>query len=73
MDSDSEGEDMEQNKFNKYIKAASDMLIEFEKMYYGENYRKGASKYRFNGQSTNIFKDKPKKKIEHVQACLRPK
>lgn len=29
MDSDSEGEDMEKEKFKKYIKAASDMLIEF--------------------------------------------
>jgi hypothetical protein len=64
MDSDSEKEDMEQKKFSKYIKAASDMLIEFEKMYYGENYRKGASKYRFTGNSNNILlKDKEKKKI----------
>jgi hypothetical protein len=40
------------------------MLIEFEQMYYGENYRKGFSKYKINIQSKSnhkILKDKKKK------------
>lgn len=73
MDSDSEGEDMEDDKFKKYIKAASDMLIEFEKVYYGDHYRKGNSKYQLNNsKSYKILQKEKKKKVEHVQACLRP-
>ena len=49
------------------------MLVEFEQMYYGENYRKGFSKCRFNPNSRSnklLMKDK-KSKIEPTQACLR--
>lgn len=41
------------------------MLVEFEEMYYGENYRKGFSKYRSNLHSKSniklLLKDKKKK------------
>lgn len=45
-------------------------------MYYGENYRKGFSKYRSNLHSKSniklLLKDKKKKNEPAVQACLRP-
>jgi hypothetical protein len=43
-------------------------------MYYGENYRKGFSKYRANNQhkSNKLLIKEKKKKNEAVQACLRP-
>lgn len=41
---------MNPDKFKKYVKAASEMLVEFEMMYYGDNYRKGISKYK-NGNT----------------------
>ena len=67
---------MEKAKFKKYIKAASEMLVEFEEMYYGENYRKGFSKYRSNLHSKSniklLLKDKKKRNEPAVQACLRP-
>lgn len=53
MDSDSEAEDMQHEKFKKYIKAASEMLVEFEKVYYGDHYRKGNSKYQVNNSKSN--------------------
>ena len=65
MDSDSSGEDMNKEKFKKYIKAASEMLVEFEKVYYGENYRRGNSKYRQGPQTKStkllLSREKPKK------------
>lgn len=59
------------------------MLVEFEEIYYGENYRKGMSKYRANNQHKSnklLVKDKKgmegirdkRRKNEAVQACLRP-
>jgi len=50
-------------------------------VYYGDQYRKGLSKYRFdpknNTRSTKLLlqRDKSKKEepIIHLQACLRPK
>ena len=46
MDSDQQCEDMEIDKFQKYIKNASDMLVEFEMIYYGDAFKKGMSKYK---------------------------
>ena len=75
MDSESEGEDMQKDKFKKYIKAASEMLVEFEKVYYGDLYRKDHSKYKLgqvNSKSNKLLFQKDKrKKIETIQACLR--
>jgi hypothetical protein len=75
MDSESEGEDMQKDKFKKYIKAASEMLVEFEKIYYGDLYRKDHSKYKLgqvNSKSNKLLFQKDKrKKIETIQACLR--
>jgi hypothetical protein len=49
------------------------MLIEFEKVYYGDHYRKGNSKYQAsNCKSIKLLQRENKKKVEHVQACLRP-
>ena len=36
------------------------MLIEFEKVYYGDNYRKGPSKYNAINKSTKFVKNKKK-------------
>jgi hypothetical protein len=49
------------------------MLIEFERLYYGDNFRKGMSKYKGGKQSSNklLLQKEKKKKIEPVQACLR--
>ncbi len=40
MDSDSEGEDMDKNKFEKYMNGAKKMMIQFEKVYFGDEYEK---------------------------------
>lgn len=75
MDSESSGEDMEKGKFKKYIKAASDMLVEFEMIYYGDRFKKADSKYQMlNNRSQKLLLKDKKKKIEPVQpiqACLR--
>jgi len=47
------------------------MLIEFEKVYYGDNYKKGFSKYNIQNKSTKVVKNK--KKGESIQACLKYK
>lgn len=51
------------------------MLVEFEKIYYGDLYRKGNSKYKM-GQSNSksnklLFQKEKRKKIEPIQACMR--
>jgi len=67
---------MQKDKFKKYIKAASEMLVEFEKIYYGDLYRKGNSKYKLaqvNSKSNKLlFQRDRRKKADPVQACLRP-
>jgi hypothetical protein len=49
------------------------MLVEFEKVYYGDSYKKSGSKYKMNSNSRSnklLMKEK-KRKIEPIQACLR--
>ena len=52
------------------------MLIEFEKVYYGDSYRRGNSKYKPSQQTRStkllLTKERPKKE-EIIQACLRPR
>ena len=52
------------------------MLVEFEKIYYGDLYRKANSKYKLgqvNSKSKKLlFPRDKRKKAEPVQACLRP-
>jgi len=51
------------------------MLVEFEKIYYGDLYRKDNSKYKLgqvNSKSNKLlFQKEKKKKIDPIQACLR--
>lgn len=48
------------------------MLVEFEMAYYGNNFRKGLSKYQVgNSRSHMLLQKQKKKKVESVQACLR--
>ena len=53
---DSEKEDMNSKKFKKYINIASQMFIEFEKAYYGDQYE--------TKKSYGLPKPFPKKKKE---------
>lgn len=49
---------MSKEKFKKYIKEASQMLVEFEMAYYGNNYRKGLSKYQASNSRSNMLLQK---------------
>ena len=75
MDSDSAGEDMEDGKFKKYVKNATNMLVEFEMYYYGDSFKKGLSKYKDGSKSSNklLFQKVKKKKEDRIQLqpCLR--
>ena len=62
---------MEPTHFKQYIKAASEMLIEFEKVYYGDGFGKGLSKYNVLQKSIKVIKYK--KKEATIQACLKYK
>ena len=56
------------------MKNVSDILVEFQRIYYGDNYKKGMSKYKLgNSKSSNklLMKKDKKKKEEFVQPCFK--
>lgn len=76
MDTDSEGEDLPEEKFKHYINLASQMIIEFEKAYYGESYSK-KDRPKQKPLAITISRSqklliKERKKMEAL-ACMRKK
>ena len=74
MDSDGSAEDMEEDKFAKYMRNATDIMVEFEKIYYGDNFKKGMSKYKLApSKSSNklLLKKEKRKKEDPIQPCFK--
>ena len=65
MDSDSEGEDMDKNKFEKYMNGAKKMMIEFEKVYLGDDYeKKGKTAAKLRDEAKRLAKNNSSKNIK---------
>ncbi len=65
MDSDSEGEDMDKNKFEKYMNGAKKMMIQFEKVYFGDEYeKKGRTAAKLKNEAKKLLKENSSKNIK---------
>ena len=65
MDSDSEGEDMDKNKFEKYMNGAKKMMIQFEKVYLGDEYeKKGRTAAKLKNEAKKLLKENSSKNIK---------